>query len=61
MVADIRLLQGKVVEDPGLKPKNVSKLIHELALEILSDEEAPEAQADAQADSKQGSAREVRK
>jgi len=40
MVADIRLLQGRIVEDPELKPKNVSKLIHELALEILSDEEA---------------------
>ena len=40
MVADIRLLQGKIVEDPDLKPKNVSRLIHELALEILSGGEA---------------------
>jgi hypothetical protein len=39
MVADIRLLQGKIVEDPDLRSKNVSKLIHELALEILSEEE----------------------
>ncbi len=42
MVADIRLLQGKIVEDPDLKPKNVSRLIHELALEILSGAEAGE-------------------
>jgi hypothetical protein len=39
MVANIQLLQGKVVEDPELRPKNVSKLIQELALEILSEEE----------------------
>ena len=39
MVANIRLLQGKVVEDPDQRPKNVSKLIQELALEILSAEE----------------------
>ena len=45
MVADIRLLQGKIVEDPELKPKNVSKLIHELALEILSEEEAAGARS----------------
>jgi hypothetical protein len=39
MVADIRLLQGKLIGDPELGNKNVSKLIEELALEILSEEE----------------------
>jgi hypothetical protein len=40
MVADIRLLQGKIIEDLELKPKNYSKLIEELTLEILGDEES---------------------
>jgi hypothetical protein len=39
MVADIQLLQGKIVEDPGLRQKNVAKLIEEFALEILSEED----------------------
>lgn len=39
MVADIQLLQGKIIEDLDLQPKNFSKLMEELALEILSDEE----------------------
>jgi hypothetical protein len=39
MVADIQLLQGKIVEDPELRQKNVAKLIEELALEILSEED----------------------
>ena len=39
MVADIQLLQGHIVEDPTLKTKNVAKLIEELALEILADED----------------------
>ena len=37
MVADIQLLQGKIVEDPDQRAKNVSRLIEELALEILAD------------------------
>ena len=39
MVADIQLLQGKIVENPDERMKNVSLLIRELALEILSEEE----------------------
>jgi hypothetical protein len=39
MVADIRLLQGKLIQNPEQSSKNVSKLIEELALEILSEEE----------------------
>ena len=40
MVADIQLLQGKVVTEPdSKKTKNISVLIQELALEILTDEE----------------------
>ncbi len=39
MVADIELLQGKIIQDPDRHPKNVSALIEELALEILSDED----------------------
>ena len=39
MVADIQLLQGKIVEDLDLHPKNFTKLLEELALEILTDEE----------------------
>ena len=54
MVADIRLLQGKIVEDPELRSKNVSKLIHELALEILSDEDLSAA---ASKDSNPGSSK----
>lgn len=42
MVADIRLLQGKIVEDPEMRTKNISKLIEELAIEILT-EEQPES------------------
>jgi hypothetical protein len=39
MVADIQLLQGKIVEDPDQRPKNTVKLMEELALEILTQEE----------------------
>lgn len=39
MVADIEWLQGKIVQDPEAGNKNVSKLIQELALEILTEEE----------------------
>jgi|GEM_PF-2129534 len=43
MVADIRLLQGKLIENPDevgtTQPGLVPKFIEELALEILSDEE----------------------
>lgn len=37
MVADIQLLQGKVIDEPERRTKNISSLIQELALEILSD------------------------
>lgn len=46
MVADIEWLQGKVVEDPTAGTKNVSKLIQELALEILAEEEIASKAAD---------------
>lgn len=39
MVADIQLLQGKIIEDPDQRVKNISKLIEELALELLTEEE----------------------
>jgi len=39
MVADIQLLQGKIIDDPETRMKNVSTLIEELALEILSEDE----------------------
>ena len=39
MVADIQLLQGKVISEPERRTKNISNLIQELALEILSDDE----------------------
>ena len=39
MVIDIQLLQGKIVEDLDLHPKNFTQLMEELALEILSDED----------------------
>jgi hypothetical protein len=39
MVADIQLLQGKIIDDPEKRARNVSRLIEELALEILSEEE----------------------
>ena len=39
MVADIQLLQGKIVEDLDQYPKNFTKLMEELALEILTDED----------------------
>ena len=39
MVADIRLLQGKVIDDLDRNPKNFSKLIEELALEIIAESE----------------------
>lgn len=39
MVADIHLLQGKIVEDPEKRTKNVARFIEELALEILSEED----------------------
>ena len=43
MVADIQLLQGKIIDDPDRRGKNVSKLIEELALEILSEEDLAQA------------------
>ncbi|MBS1959796.1 MAG: hypothetical protein JST80_10015 [Bdellovibrionales bacterium] len=39
MVADIQLLQGKVIDEPERRTKNISSLIQELALEILSDDD----------------------
>jgi hypothetical protein len=39
MVADIQLLQGKIIEDLDQYPKNFTKLMEELALEILSEED----------------------
>jgi hypothetical protein len=45
MVADIEWLQGKIVQDPEAGNKNVSKLIQELALEILTEEELAAAAA----------------
>lgn len=45
MVADIRLLQGKIIDNPDQRVKNISKLIEELALEILSEEDAAVAAA----------------
>jgi len=39
MVADIRLLQGKIIEDLDQNPKNFTKLIEELSLEILEDQQ----------------------
>lgn len=49
MVADIQLLQGQVIQSPESKKLHFSKLIQELALEILSEEDVavavpPEAQ-----------------
>ena len=44
MVADIQLLQGKVIDDPEKnRVKNTAKLIEELALEILSEEDLAQA------------------
>jgi hypothetical protein len=43
MVADIHLLQGKIVEDPEKRTKNVARFIEELALEILSEEDLVQA------------------
>ena len=53
MVADIKILQGKIIDDPEQRTKNISRLIEELALEILTDEElalaiAPQAQKKAE-------------
>jgi hypothetical protein len=39
MVADIRLLQGKIIEDLDQNPKNFTKLMEELALEIVEDQQ----------------------
>lgn len=39
MVADIRLLQGKIVEDLDQEPKNFTRLMEELVLEIIQDED----------------------
>ncbi len=39
MVADIQILQGKIIDDPEQRTKNISRLIEELALEILTEEE----------------------
>jgi hypothetical protein len=38
MVADIELLQGKIIEDPEQRSKKVTQLIEALALEILSED-----------------------
>ena len=38
MVADIRLLQGKIIDDLDLYPKNFTQLMEELSLEILEDQ-----------------------
>ena len=44
MVADIQLLQGKVIDDPeNNRVRNMAKLIEELALEILSEEDLAQA------------------
>ena len=43
MVADIQLLQGKIVDDPEKRAKNVSRFIEELALEILSEDDLAQA------------------
>ncbi len=46
MVADIHLLQGKIVEDPESSShnrKNIPRLIEELELEILSEEDLAQA------------------
>ena len=51
MVADIQLLQGKIIDDPDQRVKNISKLIEELALEILSEEDAAIAGAVSTSDS----------
>jgi hypothetical protein len=45
MVADIQLLQGKIIDDPEQRTKNISKLIEELALEILAEEDLAGAAA----------------
>lgn len=39
MVADIQLLQGKIVQDPDSRPHAAVRLMEELALEILTQEE----------------------
>jgi hypothetical protein len=43
MVADIQLLQGKIVDDPDKRAKNVTRMIEELALEILSEDDLAQA------------------
>ena len=43
MVADIQLLQGKIIDDPDKRAKNVTRLIEELALEILAEEDLAQA------------------
>ena len=43
MVADIQLLQGKIIDDPEKRAKNVTKLIEELALEILAEDDLAQA------------------
>jgi hypothetical protein len=45
MVADIQLLQGKIIDDPEQRTKNISRLIEELALEILAEEDLAGAAA----------------
>lgn len=37
MVVDIRLLQGKIIGDLDQNPKNFSRLMEELALELIVD------------------------
>ncbi len=56
MTADIHLLQGKIVTDPEQRPKNVLKLIEELALEILNEEELAIAASQTNKTSAEGSA-----
>jgi hypothetical protein len=43
MVADIQLLQGKIIEDPENRTKNISRLIEELAIEILAEDDLAQA------------------
>ena len=56
MVADIQLLQGKIIDDPEQRTKNISKLIEELALEILAEEDLAGAIAGSPNSEKQGTA-----
>ncbi len=56
MVADIQILQGKIVDDLDRVPKNFTKLMEELTLEILSDEDLAGAAITPQTNSDRGQA-----